>query len=56
MSVAPIRPQSTTVEEPHMTRTVGAAIGAIIVFLFFVFGVAHPRVTTVADVTASVRP
>jgi hypothetical protein len=26
-----------------MSRTIGAAIGAIIVFLFFVLGIAHPR-------------
>ena len=26
-----------------MTRTIGAAIGAIIVFLFFVLGLYHPR-------------
>jgi hypothetical protein len=57
MSVAPTGRQSTTVEEPHMTRTVGAAIGAVIVFLFFVFGVAHPRLAaTSPDVTASIRP
>ena len=26
-----------------MTRTIGAAIGAVIVFLFFVLGLYHPR-------------
>jgi hypothetical protein len=26
-----------------MTRTIGAAVGAIIVFLFFVLGLYHPR-------------
>jgi hypothetical protein len=40
-----------------MTRTIGAAIGAIIVFLFFVFAVTHSRpVPTASDVTASARP
>ena len=39
-----------------MTRTIGAAIGAVIVFLFFVFGVAHPHVPSASDVIISVRP
>jgi hypothetical protein len=26
-----------------MGRTIGAAIGAVIVFLFFVLGIAHPK-------------
>ena len=39
-----------------MTRTVGAAIGAVIVFLFFVYGVAHPPVPSASDVIVSVRP
>jgi hypothetical protein len=40
-----------------MSRTIGAAIGAIIVFLFFVFGVAHPRLAPGAqDAIASSRP
>ncbi len=40
-----------------MTRTIGAAIGAIIVFLFFVLGLYHPRQVvgeqTDAAITAS---
>ena len=39
-----------------MSRTIGAAIGAVIVFLFFVFGVAHPRLPSASDIIASVRP
>ena len=40
-----------------MSRTIGAAIGAIIVFLFFVFAIAHPRLSPGApDVIASARP
>jgi len=40
-----------------MTRTIGAAIGAIIVFLFFVFAVKHsPLVSAAPDVSASARP
>jgi hypothetical protein len=39
-----------------MTRTIGAAIGAIIVFLFFVYGVAQPRFAGASNVTVSVRP
>jgi hypothetical protein len=40
-----------------MSRTIGAAIGAIIVFLFFVFGVAHPGLSPAAPNTiASARP
>lgn len=29
-----------------MSRTIGAAIGAVIVFLFFVLAIAHPRLNT----------
>jgi hypothetical protein len=37
-----------------MSRTIGAAIGAVIVFLFFVLGIAHPRLeTSQADVTTA---
>jgi len=40
-----------------MSRTIGAAIGAVIVFLFFVFGVAHPRLSPAGrDAIASSRP
>jgi hypothetical protein len=40
-----------------MTRTIGAAIGAIIVFLFFVFAITHTPVGSPApDMTASARP
>jgi len=39
-----------------MTRTIGAAIGAIIVFLFFVYAVAHPRGPLASDLVVSVRP
>lgn len=39
-----------------MTRTIGAAIGAVIMFLFLLFGVAHPRVPAASDVITSVRP
>ena len=40
-----------------MTRTLGAAIGAIFVVLFFVFAITHPRGTSAAqDTSASVRP
>lgn len=28
-----------------MSRTIGAAIGAVIVFLFFVLGIAHSKAT-----------
>jgi len=41
-----------------MTRTIGAAIGAIIVFLFFVLGLYHPRQVageTDAPMSASAR-
>ena len=36
-----------------MSRTIGAAIGAIIVFLFFVLGISHPRLGTDQPVTTS---
>ena len=40
-----------------MSRTIGAAVGAVIVFLFFVFGVAHSRVTPGGNgAIASSRP
>jgi hypothetical protein len=41
----------------RMTRTIGAAIGAIIVFLFFVLGITHPRLApeSADTVTTSVR-
>lgn len=40
-----------------MTRTLGAAVGAVIVFLFFVFGIAHSRVSaTGSGAIASSRP
>ena len=40
-----------------MTRTLGAAIGAVIVFLFFVYGIAHSRTPSEASgVIAAVRP
>jgi hypothetical protein len=48
--------ESTTLEVAHMTRTIGAAIGAVILFLFFAFGIAHPPVPSAPDVIASVRP
>jgi len=40
-----------------MTRTIGAAIGAIIVFLFFVLGLYHPRQVAgeIPDQTMSAR-
>jgi len=38
-----------------MTRTIGAAIGAVILFLFFAFGIAHPPVPSAPDVIASAR-
>ena len=40
-----------------MTRTIGAAIGAIIVFLFFAFGLYHPRQVAgeTPDTTLSAR-
>jgi hypothetical protein len=43
MAVAVIKAHSTTSGGIAMSRTVGAAIGAVIVFLFFVLGIAHPR-------------
>ena len=39
-----------------MGRTIGAAIGAIIVFLFFVLGIQHSKApSTQPEVMASVR-
>jgi hypothetical protein len=40
-----------------MSRTLGAAIGAIVVILFFVFGITHSGVSPAAsNMTVSVRP
>lgn len=40
-----------------MTRTIGAAIGAVIVFLFFVYGVTHSGLSpTASNMTVSARP
>ena len=40
-----------------MTRTIGAAIGAAIVFLFFVYGINHSGVSPAAsNITVSARP
>lgn len=40
-----------------MTRTIGAAIGATIVFLFFVYGITHSGVSPEAsNLTVSARP
>ena len=40
-----------------MTRTIGAAVGAAIVFLFFVYGITHSGVSpTASNMTVSVRP
>ena len=36
-----------------MSRTIGAAIGAVIVFLFFVLGIAHPRLNPDQPVVAT---
>jgi hypothetical protein len=40
-----------------MPRTIGAAIGAVIVFLFFVYGVTHSGVSPAAsNITISATP
>jgi len=40
-----------------MTRTIGAAIGAVLVFLFFVYGINHSGVSpTASNMTVSARP
>ena len=43
MTVADLLGDVNNQEVLPMTRTIGAAIGAIIVFLFFVLGLYHPR-------------
>jgi hypothetical protein len=43
MTVADLAGNSKPPGGLTMTRTIGAAIGAIIVFLFFVLGLYHPR-------------
>ena len=46
-----------TWELPHMTRTIGAAIGAAIVFLFLVYGINHSGLSPAAsNITVSARP
>jgi hypothetical protein len=40
-----------------MTRTIGAAIGATVVFLFFVYGITHSGVSPAAsNITVSATP
>jgi len=56
MAVAVIGSFDATLGGVAMSRTIGAAIGAVIIFLFFVLGIAHPKLEADAEqVTTTAR-